>query len=414
MGKILHVNHRYWPVVGGSEQSVAAIATRQAAAGHQVTVLVTDALDFAAFWDPQARRIKERSEQEQGVTIKRTPIKYYPGKLWSFAALRRAQTYLGWWPLAASYLGRYVPYLPRLTGNLAELGEDWDLVVGWNITFDGLMAGARQTAKNSDAPFLAVPFLHLGESPRSPVRRTYTMPHQMDLLRTANHVLVQTEVAATFLKKAGIGAERVSVLGLGIDLESLAGGDAERFLARTGASIPVVTAIGPLTRDKGTQTLVEAAKIVLARGRALTLALAGPAMEDFERYWQDLPKHVKDHVLRLDTVVGEEKKDLLAASSLLALPSRTDSFGIVLLEAWLYAKPVIGADAGGIPGLISDGEDGRVVPYGDADALAMAIIEILDDPLKAQAWGQSGQQKVRERYTWDKVYERFRAVAGIG
>ena len=94
----------------------------------------------------------------------------------------------------------------------------------------------------------------------------------------------------------------------------------------------------------------------------------------------------------------------------MSLTSRTDSFGIVLLEAWSYGKPVIGALAGGLPVVISDGVDGRLVPFGDAVALSKAIAEILLNPQKAASWGLAGQRKTLERYTWNKVYERFKTA----
>src|SRR3712207_7592070 len=55
---------------------------------------------------------------------------------------------------------------------------------------------------------------------------------------------------------------------------------------------------------------------------------------------------------------SEDKRDLNAAGQVFCMPSRTDSFGIVYLEAWLNGVPVIGANAGGVPEVISDGVDG--------------------------------------------------------
>jgi glycosyltransferase involved in cell wall biosynthesis len=252
------------------------------------------------------------------------------------------------------------------------------------------------------------------------------MPHQLALLRSADRVIVQTEIERTFLCQSAVDAHRLATIGLGIEPQQLAGGDGERFKRRFAISptaptcsksdavgAPVVTAIGPLTSDKGSQQLVEAARLVWSSGRSMKLVLAGPPMSDFERYWEIQPESVKRHVIRLGPVAGTDKNDLLAATDLLALPSRTDSFGIVLLEAWYYARPVIGARAGGIPGLIEDGEDGRLVPYGDTQALASAIIEILSDPDKAQEWGSAGKQKVMARFTWDAVYARFSEAVGL-
>ncbi len=98
------------------------------------------------------------------------------------------------------------------------------------------------------------------------------------------------------------------------------------------------------------------------------------------------------------------KRDLFDAATVVAMPSRTDSFGIVYLEGWLYRKPVIGARAGGVPAVIDDGVDGFLVDFGDVTGLARRIQELLSQPDQAQAMGERGYAKVMERYTWDRIY----------
>src|SRR3712207_8646872 len=75
---------------------------------------------------------------------------------------------------------------------------------------------------------------------------------------------------------------------------------------------------------------------------------------------------------------SEDKRDLNAAGQVFCMPSRTDSFGIVYLEAWLNGVPVIGARAGGVPEIIDDGVDGYLVEFGDVAALANRIELLLD------------------------------------
>jgi glycosyltransferase involved in cell wall biosynthesis len=91
---------------------------------------------------------------------------------------------------------------------------------------------------------------------------------------------------------------------------------------------------------------------------------------------------------------------------MLVLPSRMDSFGMVLLEAWAHGKPVIAADAGGIPGVVEDGEDGILVPFGDVNGLAKAVRMLLEDEALNRRLGESGREKVATRYNWDHVTAR--------
>ena len=98
------------------------------------------------------------------------------------------------------------------------------------------------------------------------------------------------------------------------------------------------------------------------------------------------------------------------------MPSRTDSFGIVYMEAWLCGKPVIGARAGGVPAVISDEQDGLLVNFGDVADLADKIKGLLKDSALADRLGQAGRAKVLENYTWPvvfgKVYSVYRQILG--
>ena len=82
------------------------------------------------------------------------------------------------------------------------------------------------------------------------------------------------------------------------------------------------------------------------------------------------------------------------------MPSRTDSFGIVYLEAWLNGVPVIGARAGGVPEVITDGVDGYLVDFGDVAALANRIELLLRRPEAARALGEAGRRKVLAEHKW--------------
>jgi glycosyltransferase involved in cell wall biosynthesis len=401
---ILHITHRYWPVQGGSEQFVRHIAQRQAQAGNQVTVVTTNADDLAYFWQKNARHLPSGADQDGAVTVIRVPIRHFPAGSWVFGGVRRLQLAL---PPVAPRLGQWAPYLPDLEQTLRNLGDDWQTIFAWNITFDGLSTVAWQMAQRCGARFLTVPLLHLGEGSQSTVRRFYTMPHQLDLLRQADHIFVLTAVEQTYLQTQHIPAEKITIVGAAIDPDELAGGDAAAFRQKYGLTQPIVAAIAPLTRDKGMVDLLAAAAELWRNGRSFDLVLVGTIMPDFAECLEKLPAEYQKYCHCLGRISEQDKRNLLAAMTLLALPSRTDSFGIVLLEAWTYAKPVIVAQAGGLPAVVDDGENGRLVPFGDVKALADAIIEILENPETAQAWGKNGQQQTA-KFTWDSVYEPFR------
>src|SRR5205823_1225494 len=151
-------------------------------------------------------------------------------------------------------------------------------------------------------------------------------------------------------------------IGAGVDPAAVAGGDGAAFRARHRIDGPLVATIGTAAHDKGTPHVVEALRALWRAGSDATLAIAGPTMAHFVAYFDALPEADRARCRLLGFIPPEEKRDLLAATDVFALPSRTDSFGIVYLEAWCCGVPVIGARAGGVPDVIDEGRDGLLVP----------------------------------------------------
>jgi glycosyltransferase involved in cell wall biosynthesis len=122
---------------------------------------------------------------------------------------------------------------------------------------------------------------------------------------------------------------------------------------------------------------------------------------------RSLPSDDRRWILLLGFVSEAERRDLLAACDLLALPSRTESFGLVFMEAWANHKPIIGARAGAIPAVVRDGEDGILVKFGDVAALAGAIETLVRSPELRANMGAVGFAQVIDESVW---FERVRAV----
>lgn len=96
-------------------------------------------------------------------------------------------------------------------------------------------------------------------------------------------------------------------------------------------------------------------------------------------------------------------------ADILVLPSvcATESFGMVLVEAMACGVPVIGSNVGGIPTVITDKKTGLLVPPADAEALAIAIADLLDNPQKAAKLAANAYKKVTEVFTWQHSTSTF-------
>jgi glycogen(starch) synthase len=396
--KCLHLIHRYWPARGGSEKFFIEISERLAADGNSVTVFTTDALDIQHYWLPDKEHIETLEETHNGVEIQRFKVHRFPKH-----------------PQALRVLGKIPGLAPRslfsfpsplVPGMLKSIfaRQSFDIVHATALPYDSILYAAFKIAKRQGIPLVYSPFFHLGEEGADDVRKFYTRTHQMRLITSADRVTVQTSIERDFLASHGYPAGKMVMLGMGINPSELEGGEAARFRRKYDISGPIVCYIGPRTYDKGTFHLVDAMRKLWSGGDPSTLVLAGIDIEDFRRFHEKLPENVKSKVIMLDFIPDEDKLDLLDASSLLVLPSRSDSFGIVFLEAWFYGKPVVGADAGGIPGLVRDGVDGLLVPFGDVKELALSIQKLLLDKELAVELGEAGRERVLAEFTWDKKY----------
>jgi glycosyltransferase involved in cell wall biosynthesis len=410
----LHVIQRYYPYSGGSESYFQELSERFVQAGHRVTVLATDAWDLDHFWAAGRRTIPERETIHQGVQIKRFPVTRLPGPPIVYPILRRLMVEIGRMPGTTPLLNRLAlltPRVPELQRYLATTSERFDLVHTTNITLDFTILPALRFAQWRGIPHLCTPFVHLGEPGNPQIVRYYTQRHQLAILRQSQRVVVQTTLERDFLQARGIPAELLRLVGCWVRPETLAGGDGGRFRQRYGIDGPIVLAIGAAAYDKGTMHTIEAMQRLWRAGSDARLVLiSANTLAQFEQFYAALPAETRQRITLIKAAPHATKLDALAAADLFVMPSRTDSFGIVYLEAWCYDLPVIGARAGGVPGVIDEGRNGMLVNFGDVAALAERIQRLLSDRELARRMGRDGHAKVLRELRFEQKFAEMRAV----
>ncbi|MBI2906757.1 MAG: glycosyltransferase family 4 protein [Chloroflexi bacterium] len=390
------------------------IAERLVGDGHAVQVLTTDAKETDGIWRPGKSRIDVTEECINGVHVRRLPLRHLPFSPYSYYALRRAAIELSRVATVPEHwlwlLAKYTPWVQELDEALLAMEGGFDLVHGMSIPFESLMYSAFGCAQRNRVPFMATPFIHLGDEGSDRVRRFYTMRHQVSLLRNGHAVFTLTPLEKKYLVGRGVPAHKVHAVGAGVNMSRLAGGEARRFRDKFGIDRPFAFYLGAVAFEKGAVHTVEAMRRLWAQGFGADLVLAGTPFDHFARYFDHLPERDKSRCHLLGAISDQDKLDLLACGDVMVMPSRTESFGIAYLEAWAYEKPVIGARAGAVPDVIDDGVDGYLVPFGDVAAIAQGVERLLSDRDQATRLGRSGRAKVEKRYTWDKVYARVAAV----
>src|SRR5438105_3672119 len=111
-----------------------------------------------------------------------------------------------------------------------------------------------------------------------------------------------------------------------------------------------------------------------------------------------------------------ELQDAYAAADAFVLPAvvdrrgDTEGLGVVLLEAMNHRVPVIASAIGGITDIVEDGVSGLLVPPGDAAALAAALERLARAPDLAAGLGGAGQERLRERFSWEAIMRRWAEV----
>lgn len=155
---------------------------------------------------------------------------------------------------------------------------------------------------------------------------------------------------------------------------------------------------------KGLEAVIQAIAAMQAQGLALTLHVVGDG-DDRQRL-----EALARHHLQQNTAVFHGWLDdanlqaAYASAAVFAMPSAKEGFGIVFLEAMRHGVPCIGGDHGGTPDVISHGEEGYLIQYGDVEALATHLTRLLNDPDERQRLGQQAQA----RYVRDFTFEQFR------
>jgi glycosyltransferase involved in cell wall biosynthesis len=242
-----------------------------------------------------------------------------------------------------------------------------------------------------------------------PIRWTFRYRVFCDRLIGVSHAVTQS------CRESGIPSQSIRVVHGGMDPERWQLGDRARGRAALGIrdGQTVLLTVAQLAPCKGHAHLLEAVGTVAQQRPDVQLVLAGdgplraPLEDQARRLGIDGRVHFLGH--------RRDVPDLLAAADLFVLPSLSEALGIVLIEAMLTGCALVTTTAGGIGDLVGDHHpDGQsvawMVPPGDPQAMAGAILEALDDRALRADRVERARRRVLERFTADHMVEATLAV----
>lgn len=176
---------------------------------------------------------------------------------------------------------------------------------------------------------------------------------------------------------------------------------------------PILLSLGRLVRKKGIEYLIRALPTILAHHPKTQLLIAGtgPEMPVLQNWAVTLG--VQRSVRFLGEIPWQDIPELLAASNIFVVPSIHDERGnldglpTTILEAMAATRPIVATDIAGIPLVVQHEYNGLLVPEGQPDALAQAIIRLLDNPGMASQYGLAGRQRIVNELNWQQIARRF-------
>ncbi len=184
--------------------------------------------------------------------------------------------------------------------------------------------------------------------------------------------------------------------------------------ARLGfpAGRPTILFFGLIKRYKGLEYLVEAFGRIEERVPDAVLAIVGNVFRGdpvgyagYSRLMEEVSH--RPNVLRVPGYVPVGKVGLyFSAADLVVLPYTGASQSGVLLGAFAAGRPVVVTDTGGLPEIVKNGRTGFVVPPRDPEALAGAIVAVLENPEMAETMGQDAARLADTLYSWDRIAAR--------
>ena len=380
--KIAQVTLRF-DAPGGVETVVRELAVRLRKRGEDVEVFASDLFD-EAHW----LRRSDFPPTVDGVPVHRYPVyrRLIPGVT-----------------------------MPLIVGLMSGLGDQQpDLIHAHSHRYGHVLESAAE-ARKLGVPWVATTHYHPARKDQSGLH--HSLLRFQDLLfgatayRTADAVIAITEQERQLLS-AFVPPKRIRVIPHGIDLAQWRDTESEPIPAADLPTLPgrYLLYTGRIAQNKGLPLLLEALARVPPAERIPAVIMGRdwgmrPGLElqarrlgiENDLVWLG---HVEDPAVY---------RAVFRRAAAFTFPSEWEAFGLVLLEAMAAGVPIVATAVGGVPEVLDDGRAGRLVPYGDPDAFAAGIREVLGSPEKSAELVAAGRRRVQS-FSWDRVIEDHLAL----
>lgn len=235
---------------------------------------------------------------------------------------------------------------------------------------------------------------------------------------TDNLIAVSDERKHRLIHDLQLPEDRVETIHWGIDIspESMALGKHEARKKLGLGKGRIIFSLGHLGPIKGHEDSIKAMAIVKSVYTDCRLYIGGDGtIADHERLHELIEKmHLQGDVIMLGQITNS--LEWMMACDIFLQPSREEAFGLVFLEAGLCEKPSVSTRVGGIPEILTDGQNGYTVKTHSPEELAARILELYSEPGKIEEMGASAKKIVTERFDLcnqlDQLEKHFKTIVG--
>jgi glycosyltransferase involved in cell wall biosynthesis len=257
------------------------------------------------------------------------------------------------------------------------------------------------------SPWSGRPWLIGGLRVAERQRRWHLTLDRLTSRLSTGSVCVSEGVRRFSVEVGRLDPNRLVVIPNGIDPTSF---DRAEPIDRASISIPpgafLALYVGRLDPQKGLKVLLDAAAKMIPTRPDWHLVLVGDGPEsEFVKSRIEADSLFKGRVHLLGR--RDDVSSLLRAADLLVLPSLWEGMPNVVLEAMAARLAVVGTSVEGTEDLVIPGQTGWLVPSGDSEALARALVEAATDPARLRSYGEAARQRVEADFTPGRVVEAY-------
>ncbi|MGX5699740.1 glycosyltransferase [Acinetobacter kookii] len=281
------------------------------------------------------------------------------------------------------------PWSNRLESYIEDHISDYDLVITHNNVFRPAIVAIEQAKKHA-VPSILIPHAHLDDD-------FYHFPDILECARNASITLAVPKAACNFFEAKGCN---VRYMPAGCDIsEQFLKEDQEAFSKIYNSNRPFILVLGRKAGAKGYQQIIDSVEHLNKQGINLCTVLIGP--DDDE-----IPVNSPNAIY-----LGRQSRSVVRGALLSCMAlcnmSASESFGIVLLEAWLAGKPVIvNKNCAAFHDMAIEGENAFLVEISE---LSKAIIQLIDNPELGQKLAKNGQNMAKS-FDWKNVNANFVSI----